>query len=103
MRSPFLYELDPKIERTFRLRRKKHRLEEQRRNARRTSLIMAGGHGEQRRVLRDFVSPSVKGITSSIARPNVEAKKFDLKLALISMVQQSQFGGTLAKDPNLHL
>ena len=64
---------------------------------------MAGGGGEQRRTLRDFVTPGVQGITSSIAYPNVKANNFDLKPALIFMVQQSQFGGTLLEDANLHL
>ena len=63
---------------------------------------MAGG-GEQRRTLRDFIALRVQGIASSIAHPNVEANNFELKMTLISMVQQSQFGGTSLEDPNLHL
>jgi len=50
---------------------------------------MAGGGGDQRRTLQDFVTPGVQGITSSLAHPNVDANNFKLKLALISMVQQS--------------
>ena len=64
---------------------------------------MAGGGGDQRRTLRDFVTPGVQGITTSIARPTVDANNFELKLTLILMVQQSQFGGTPLEDPNLHL
>jgi len=64
---------------------------------------MAGGECNQRRTLRDFVTPGVQGITSSIARPTVDANNFMLKLTLISMVQQSQFGGTPLEDLNLHL
>jgi len=37
MRKSILYEPNPEIERTFRLRRKKQRIEEQRREARRNS------------------------------------------------------------------
>ena len=37
------------------------------------------------------------------SRLNVEANNFELKPASISMVQQSQFRGTLLEDPNLHL
>ena len=59
--------------------------------------------GEERRTLRDFVTPGVQGIASSIAQLTVDAKNFKLKPALISMVQQSQFDGTPLKDPNLHL
>jgi len=103
MGSPFLYEPDLEIERTFRLRRKRQRLEEQRRKARRASPIMTGGDGEQRRTLTDFVTSGVQDITSSIAHPSMEANNFELKLCLISMVQQSQLGGTSLEDPNLHL
>jgi len=51
----------------------------------------------------DFVTRGVQGIASSIARPNINAHNFELKLTLISMAQQSQFGGTPLEDPNLHL
>jgi len=102
MRSAYLYEPNPKIEKTFRLRGKEQKLQEQRRKARRTSQNIAGG-GDQRRTLRVFVTPEVQGIASSIARPNIEVNNFELKLALISMVQQSQFGGTPLEHPNLHL
>jgi len=87
MRSPFLYEPDPEIERTFRLRRNKKKIEEHRRKARRISTNMVGGGGDQRRTLRDFVAPKVQGIASSIARPYVDADNFELKPVLISMVQ----------------
>ena len=33
----------------------------------------------------------------------MKAHNFEPKLALISMVQQAQFGGSLMEDPNLHL
>jgi len=81
-----LYEPDPKIERTFRLRRKKQRIDEQRRKARRNLTSMAGGEDDQRRTLRDFITPGVQGIPSNIARPTVDANNFELKSALISMV-----------------
>jgi len=103
MRSPFLCEPNPEIERTSRLRRKKQKLEEQRRKARRTSPSMAGGVSDQKRTLRDFVTPGVQGTASTIAHPNVEANNLELNPALISMMQQSQFRGTPLEDPNLHL
>ena len=67
MRNLILYELDLEIERTFRLRKKKQRIEEQRREARKNS---------------------------NIARSAMDANNFELKPALISMIQQSQFGRT---------
>jgi len=100
MGSPILYEPDPEIERTFQLRRKTQRIEEQRREARRNSNMAECG---QRRTLQDFVTPRVKGIGSSISRPAVNANNFELKPALISIVQQSQLGRTPLEDPNLQL
>ena len=99
MQSLILYEPDAEIERTFRLRRKKQRIEEQRCEARRNSSMA----GEERRTLSDFVAPRVQRNASSIARPAVGANNFELEPALISVVQQSQFGGTPLEDPNLHL
>jgi len=64
---------------------------------------MVAGGGDQRRTLRDFVTPGVQGIASSIARPNIDANNFNLKPALISMVKKSQFGGAHLEDSNLCL
>lgn len=64
---------------------------------------MAGGGGDQRRTLRDFVTDGVQGIASSIARPNVDANNFELKPTFISMMQQSHLGGIPVEDLNLHL
>ena len=36
-------------------------------------------------------------------QPPIEANKFELKLALITMVQQHQFTGHPSEDPNEHL
>ena len=61
---------------------------------------MARGGGEQRMMLRDFVAPRVQGIALSIAHSNIDANNFELKPALISIVQQSYFGGIPLEDPN---
>jgi len=66
MRSPFAYQPDPEIEQTFRIRRKKQRLEK-RHKAQEESPKMDAGAGAQRRTLRDFITPRVQGISSSIA------------------------------------
>jgi len=100
--SPFPFEFDLEIEMTFRSRRKKLRVKVQRLKAQAISSSMAGVGGDQRRTLRYFVTPGVKGISSSIARPTVEANSFELKPALISMMQQSHFGGMPLEDLNLH-
>jgi len=63
--------------------------------ARETSPIIARRGCEQRRTLGDFVTLGVHGIASSIAHANMKANNFELKPALISMVQQQlRFGGT---------
>jgi len=64
---------------------------------------MAGERGHQIRMLRDFVTPTVQGIAFSITRTNMEANDLELKPALFSMLQQSQFGTTPLEDPNLLL
>jgi len=51
MRIPILHEPDPEIERTFRLRRNKQRIEEQRLETRRNSNME---EGDQWRTVRDF-------------------------------------------------
>ena len=65
------------------MRRKTQRIEEQRCKVRRNSSMA----GEERRTLCDFVTPGVQGIASSIARPAADANNFELKPALISIVQ----------------
>jgi len=97
------FEFDREIERTFCSIRKNLNLEEQRAKAQQASATMAGGGGDQRRTLQDFIYLVVQGIASSIARPNVEPNSFEIKPTLISTVQQSQFGRTPLEDPNLYL
>ncbi|KAM0933256.1 putative retrotransposon gag domain-containing protein [Dioscorea sansibarensis] len=55
------------------------------------------------KTLKDFAGPNAQGLHTSITRPTVEAKNFELKPTLLSMVQQNQFGGSPTEDPNLHL
>ena len=40
---------------------------------------------------------------STVRQPLIEAKNFELKPALITMVQQNQFARHLSEDPNEHL
>jgi len=51
MQTPILDKPDPEIKRTFHLRKKKQRIEEQRREGRRNPTNMAGEGGDQRRTL----------------------------------------------------
>ena len=55
------------------------------------------------RTLRDYYRPVVAENYSGIQRQTVPANNFELKPALINMVQQNQYGGTPNDDPNIHL
>ncbi|XP_062089085.1 uncharacterized protein LOC133795649 [Humulus lupulus] len=55
------------------------------------------------RAVRDFCMPVVNENLTGIANPAIGANNFELKPALINMVQQNQFGGLATEDPNIHL
>ena len=44
--------------------------------------------GQDNRVLRDYAMPQSSGITSSIVNPAVEVNNFELRPALISLVER---------------
>ncbi|KAL5542713.1 hypothetical protein UlMin_010423 [Ulmus minor] len=61
-----------------------------------------GGDAVPNRVLKDYSIPSV-GVTS-IQRPPIQANNFEIKPAIIQMIQNSvQFGGLANDDSNLHI
>ena len=68
--------------------------EEQRTAARRPSIIDT---------MEDFWRPIIQEEYSAIRQPTVDANNFELKPALITMVQQHQFTGHHTEDPNEHL
>ena len=80
-----------------------HKLKRQRAQLIASASEMAGGEEAQRRTLRDYVTPGVHSQTPGITIPPVATHNFELKSALISMVEQSQFDGSPMEDPNLHL
>ena len=53
--------------------------------------------------MEDFWRPIIQVEYYAIRRPTVDANNFELKLALITMVQQHQFTGHPTEDPNEHL
>ena len=64
------------------------------------------GNGEQQaRPLREYAMPNCLGIGHPIAGPAIAPNNYELKPALIQMVQQNQFGGSGAadEDANAHL
>jgi len=95
-KSP-LFEFNPEIEKTF------DKLKRQRASLTASQSLMAGGEEAQRQTLQDYVTMGAHSQTPGIAKPPAVANNFELKPALISMVQQSQFGGLPMEDPNLHL
>ena len=84
--------INPKIERTFRSQRKKK--------------VLAMADGEQNaqpQTLKDYVRSIVNDNYSGVRCQTINANNFELKPALISMVQQAQFSGLPLEDPNIHL
>ena len=53
--------------------------------------------------MEDFWRPIIQEEYSAIRQPTVDANNFELKPALITMVQQHQFTGHPTKDPKEHL
>ena len=53
--------------------------------------------------LKEFTTPNAQGLYPTITRPPMEANNFELKSALLSMVQQNQFGRSPIEDPTLQL
>ena len=53
--------------------------------------------------MKDFWWPDIQDEYSVVRQPTIEANNFELKLALITMVQQHQFTGHPSEDPNEHM
>ena len=53
--------------------------------------------------MEDFWRPIIQEEYSTVRQPAIEANNFELKLALITMVQQHQFPGHPFEDPNEHM
>ena len=53
--------------------------------------------------MEDFWRPVIREEYSIVRTPLIEANNFELKPALITMVQQNQFIGHPNEDPNEHL
>ena len=53
--------------------------------------------------MEDFWRPVIQEEYSAIRQPAIETNNFELKPALITMVQQNQFTGHPIEDPNEHM
>ncbi|XP_027368307.1 uncharacterized protein LOC113874269 [Abrus precatorius] len=57
----------------------------------------------RQRTLGDYGVPNMHGYSSSIVRPTIQANHFEIKSALLHLVQQDQFSGLISNDLNLHI
>lgn len=104
---------DPEVERTCRSNRKqaKERKQQQKNQQKEISSsaqgkeekVMAGNGEGNRRTLGDYANHTVNRHVSSIVRPPVTANNFEIKPALLHVMQQNQFGGSEIDDPNIHI
>ena len=53
--------------------------------------------------MEDFWRPIIQDEYFAVRQPAIEANTFELKPALITMVQQHQFTGRPSEDPNKHM
>ena len=53
--------------------------------------------------MEDFWKPVIRDDYSVVGQLAIEANNFELKPALIAMVQQNQFTGHPSEDPNEHM
>ena len=53
--------------------------------------------------MEDFWGPVIQDEYSAVRQPAIEANNFELKPALITMVQQHQYTGHPSEDPNEHM
>ena len=58
---------------------------------------------QERDTMQDFWRPVIQDEYSAVRQPAIDANNFELKPALITMVQQNQFTGHPSEDPNEHL
>ena len=55
------------------------------------------------RTLKDYYRPTSAQAPGGFSNSSLECNNFELKPALISMVERNQFGGTALEDPHLHI
>ena len=53
--------------------------------------------------MEDFWRPVIRDEYSTVRQTAIEANNFELKPALITMVQQHQYTGHPSEDPNEHM
>ena len=98
---------DTELERTLRRLRKIKRAERatvaNERNDKTVEQRTAAGRPPMQDTMEDFWRPIIQEEYFTIGKPIVDANNFELKPALITMVQLNQFTGHPTEDPNEHL
>ena len=103
-----LLPLDTEIERTSKYLRKSTGTEERSmaNQIERLQTISEEEEAERQQrpnTMEEFWRPIIQEEYSAVRQPPIEANNFELKLALITMVQQQQFIGHPSEDPNEYL
>ena len=102
-----LFPIDTELERTLRSLRKTKRTERatmtDERNDQTVEQRTAARRPHLQDTMEDFWWPIIKEEYSAIRQPTIDANNFEMKPALITMVQQNQFTGHPTEDPNEHL
>ncbi|KAJ4720877.1 DNA-directed DNA polymerase [Melia azedarach] len=102
--SSVLLPFDIEIERTYRRNRKEKRAASTQQTSTMDPNIVNNDGANDQRALRDYVIPTVNGASTSIRRPAIQVNNFEIKLAIIQMIQTSvQFNGLAHEDPNAHI
>jgi len=99
---------DPKIERTARHNRSIVRKKKQERKAgpsvdKKEDISTLAKEQPMRRTLLAYSMPNTNNYQGSIGRPPIQANNFEIKPALLQVIQQNQFGSAGSEDPNSHL
>jgi len=55
------------------------------------------------RTLKEYATPFTEEPHAIIVYPTVEGNNFEIKPVLLNLLQQNQFSGSPAEDPNLHI
>ena len=66
-------------------------------------LVVAPNIPQRQRTMEDFWRPIIRDEYSAVRKPTIEENNLELKLALITMVQQHQFTGHPIEYHNEHL
>jgi len=56
-----------------------------------------------KRTLKEYATPYTEEPQAIIVYPTVEGNNFEIKPALLNLVQQNQFSGSPVEDRNLHI